>query len=500
MTSQTQKLRGSQIAAGENGQLAQIASLSCFTLWLFFVLFNSLFFENTPSVLAAIRAYGWGLAIVGVVSGVLLAATKLCRRPTVSLQALRLPAFAFSLVCCGAKVAEELNMLGVEACAFVMVAAAAIGLALMTPATLGLFASFSLQERFAASAGVLAFSLAAFCLVLLAPSSTLRLTAVSAGLVLGVIFSLFDRRTKVALSPAKPFLTGRLRIALVLLLFGGSFLCSYELNAMQKTTHFVSTIPEQIFFGGSSLASLLAIGLTALLLFFILLEIRRPTRTLAVFAFAMILLSVYYCLPIMSTQKSFPISFTLILALGSAVSLSVVFLYLETATRERNEGSLFWLLGACTIMAIGALGGTFLAYLLIGQLETLAYISQVLSFLPALIIFALASCLFFYRKELLALFKPPQDEPALERLDTSLMDDRCKFFAQKHKLTKREAEMLRLISQGRNIPGIADSLVVSKATAKTHALHIYKKVGVSSRQELIDLLYSEESETSSRKG
>ncbi len=500
MVSQTQKLRGSQGAAAKKRLLAQIASLSCFTLWLFFVLFNSLFFENTPSALNAIRAYGWGLALVGVTSGVLFAATKLCRRPSISLQALRLPAFVLSLVCCGAKAAEGAHVLEAGICAFIMVATAAVGLALMAPATLGLFASLSLKERFAVSAGTLAFSLVAFCLVLLVPSPTLRLAVVSAGLILGAFFSMFDRSTRVALSSEKPFPAGRLRMALALLLFGGSFLCSYELNAMQKTTHFVSTIPEQICFGGSSLASLLAIGLTALLLFFILLEIRHPTRTLAVFAFAMILLSVYYCLPIMSTQKSFPISFSLILALGSAVLLSVVFLCLETATRERNEGSLFWLLGACTIMAIGALGGTFLAYLLIGQLETLAYISQVLSFLPALIIFALAGCLFFYRKELLFLIKPPQDEPTLKKLDTSLMDDRCRFFAQKYKLTKREAEVLRLISQGRNIPGIADSLVVSQATAKTHALHIYKKVGVSSRQELIDLLYSEESETSSRKG
>ena len=77
----------------------------------------------------------------------------------------------------------------------------------------------------------------------------------------------------------------------------------------------------------------------------------------------------------------------------------------------------------------------------------------------------------------------------MQDLDTSHMEGRCELFSQRFHLTRRESEVLRLVSQGRNIPGIADALTVSQATAKTHLLHIYKKAGVSSRQELIDLLY-----------
>lgn len=54
-------------------------------------------------------------------------------------------------------------------------------------------------------------------------------------------------------------------------------------------------------------------------------------------------------------------------------------------------------------------------------------------------------------------------------------------------LTPREAEVFALLAQGRSIPYIRDELIISRETAATHAKHIYAKLGVHSRQELIDL-------------
>ena len=54
-------------------------------------------------------------------------------------------------------------------------------------------------------------------------------------------------------------------------------------------------------------------------------------------------------------------------------------------------------------------------------------------------------------------------------------------------LTPRETEVLALLAQGRSIPYIRDELIISRETAATHAKHIYAKLGVHSRQELIDL-------------
>lgn len=61
-------------------------------------------------------------------------------------------------------------------------------------------------------------------------------------------------------------------------------------------------------------------------------------------------------------------------------------------------------------------------------------------------------------------------------------------FAEMHGLTTRETEVLSLIVAGRNVPYIERELVLAKSTVKTHVKHIYAKCGVSSKQDLIDLV------------
>lgn len=51
-------------------------------------------------------------------------------------------------------------------------------------------------------------------------------------------------------------------------------------------------------------------------------------------------------------------------------------------------------------------------------------------------------------------------------------------------LTRRECEVLPLLQQGHTNPQIALALHVGVETVRTHARHIYRKLGVSSRAEL----------------
>lgn len=53
-------------------------------------------------------------------------------------------------------------------------------------------------------------------------------------------------------------------------------------------------------------------------------------------------------------------------------------------------------------------------------------------------------------------------------------------------LSPREQEVATLLARGRSLPFIQEELYISAGTAQTHARHIYKKMGVHSRQELID--------------
>ena len=54
-------------------------------------------------------------------------------------------------------------------------------------------------------------------------------------------------------------------------------------------------------------------------------------------------------------------------------------------------------------------------------------------------------------------------------------------------LTPRETEILRLLLLGRSSPRIQAELFISESTVHTHMRHIYAKMGIHSRQELIDL-------------
>lgn len=60
--------------------------------------------------------------------------------------------------------------------------------------------------------------------------------------------------------------------------------------------------------------------------------------------------------------------------------------------------------------------------------------------------------------------------------------------AGRHFLTKRETEVLSFLVEGRSVPYISEHLCVSDNTVKSHVRHIYTKLDVHNRQELLDLV------------
>ena len=56
------------------------------------------------------------------------------------------------------------------------------------------------------------------------------------------------------------------------------------------------------------------------------------------------------------------------------------------------------------------------------------------------------------------------------------------------KLTKREVEILELLSTGLSRTQIADKLFVSPETVKKHVQHIYKKLEVKNKIEAVNKL------------
>lgn len=77
-------------------------------------------------------------------------------------------------------------------------------------------------------------------------------------------------------------------------------------------------------------------------------------------------------------------------------------------------------------------------------------------------------------------------KPELAQLDDHI-EQRCQDLGKHHGLTERETEILCLLAKGRDGRFIAEQYVLSYNTVKTHIKHIYTKLDVHSRQELIDL-------------
>ena len=61
----------------------------------------------------------------------------------------------------------------------------------------------------------------------------------------------------------------------------------------------------------------------------------------------------------------------------------------------------------------------------------------------------------------------------------------CCEVTQRYGLTQRESDVLQLLARGRSVPFIADVLQISQSTAKGHVRHIYEKMEVANKQELL---------------
>lgn len=64
----------------------------------------------------------------------------------------------------------------------------------------------------------------------------------------------------------------------------------------------------------------------------------------------------------------------------------------------------------------------------------------------------------------------------------------CALIAAERNLSPREAEVLALLAEGHSRTFIMEKLVISDATVKSHTNHIYQKLGVYSKQDLITLV------------
>ena len=93
---------------------------------------------------------------------------------------------------------------------------------------------------------------------------------------------------------------------------------------------------------------------------------------------------------------------------------------------------------------------------------------------------------------LAVVFSPAEARKVVERRERMgfgpTLEERCLELAVGGGLSPRELEVLRLLARGRSAAHIQGELGIAEGTVKVHARNIYRKLGVESKQGLIDLV------------
>lgn len=105
----------------------------------------------------------------------------------------------------------------------------------------------------------------------------------------------------------------------------------------------------------------------------------------------------------------------------------------------------------------------------------------------------LAATLFFMSEKQISsswgvVLKQPMSQDRSLALEKSRLGVRCHELSQANDLTGREEEVLLLLFQQKKLSEMAEELCIEKSTIKTHVKHIYQKLGVHSRKDVLALV------------
>ena len=73
--------------------------------------------------------------------------------------------------------------------------------------------------------------------------------------------------------------------------------------------------------------------------------------------------------------------------------------------------------------------------------------------------------------------------------DNIQIRDACERIADACKLSPRERDVFFLLAEGRSTARVKEELCIAEGTVNTHVRNIYSKLGVHTRQEMLDIVY-----------
>lgn len=189
-------------------------------------------------------------------------------------------------------------------------------------------------------------------------------------------------------------------------------------------------------------------------------------------------------------------SWLLLLRFAMGASAVALWVYLslvvgvaaEAAGQIRVPFAIVWgvALGA---LALGAALGSSLA-LMMESLDLQGHVS--VTAIAAMVLAVIASDVVLTRGSLARAYKRAVTAAGGKEAESAdggtPFDERVAAVAEVYALTEREAEVLGILARGHGLGRVQEVLFIAEGTAITHRRHIYQKLDVHSKAELIDLV------------
>lgn len=166
----------------------------------------------------------------------------------------------------------------------------------------------------------------------------------------------------------------------------------------------------------------------------------------------------------------------------STISLLVWVILARTTSRYHLSSIVVFGFG-WGLMVAGGLAGTFLGGLLTSFIDLTPRILSLVALL-SVCVFLFSYLFLFSERSVVELTVEGADEPGSVRP----FRKRCEEVAQEFRLSAKETEVMILVAKGRSTPRICEELDISQGTVNTHLTHIYKKLDVHDKQQLLDVL------------
>lgn len=304
----------------------------------------------------------------------------------------------------------------------------------------------------------------------LAPVIVASLPLVSGALLRAHVHQFTDCRPR--LLPVKASVAGKQTMVTVTLSsFAAAYVCYYLVAIVPWDA--LGVVQDSFTLG-------IGIGAALILLFAVLQRALPTTRsTFRVYPWLLLLL-VIACVLFLADDRLDTMAFLLAVAISSMFEILLT-LYMGVLTQRgyAPPGTAFALSGSAIRLGICLGNGTALVYERVPGLHELLVRPTFV-----LLIAVVAGLLITMVRQEYAideLTRTPSAESELAAIVNSV--------AEEFLLSDREREIMALVGKGYTATAVAEKLVISPYTVNTHVQHIYRKLGIHKRSELISYLH-----------